>query len=184
MIENIVLSKDNILNKYSNLEYIYKDAIEVIYGKQKSNLFTIYNFDNVGNDIIDSYCRSKNDKDNNTKCALRKKTGVYLFIDKDEIVYIGVGGTGKTDDILKRIDAEVRVYDKTNNSNATLSKNISDVDSLLLNKDVTYKDSLDKIKTLKLLVISIGNMSKQKNKLISKSLEQVLIALFNSRYNK
>ncbi len=76
MIENIIISKDAILNKYSNLDYIYKDAIEVIYGKQKSDLFKIYNFDNVENDIIGLYCRSKNNKDNNIKCELRNKTGV------------------------------------------------------------------------------------------------------------
>lgn len=178
MIDNQLISKKNILEQYNTLDLLYKDAINIIYGDNGQIINSII-FKNITDEIINIRCSSKNN--NLQKCSLKEKTGVYIFILKNKPIYIGVAGTGNSDDLKVRINAEVRTF--PTNNNATLSKNIQDIDKLLLSKKITEEDSLNLIKSSTLLVLNIGNMTEE-NKLKSKSLETVLIALFKPTYNK
>jgi hypothetical protein len=177
MIHNQLISKKNILEQYHTLDLLYKDAINILYG-EKGKIIKEVIFTDITNEIINIRCNLKNN--NLKKCSLKEKTGVYIFILKNKPIYIGVAGTGNSDDLKTRVNAEVRTF--PTNNNATLSKNIQDIDKLL-SKEITEEDSLKLIKSSTLLVLNIGNMTEE-NKLKSKSLETVLIALFKPIYNK
>ena len=178
MIANQVISKENILAQYTSLDLLYIDAINIIYG-DKGTIISSLKFSDIKNEIINIKCSSKNI--DLQKCSLKEKTGVYIFILNKKPIYIGVGGTGNKDDLKTRINAEVRTF--PTNNNATLSKNIQDINKLLLQKETTEQDSLTTIENSTLLVLNIGNMTVE-NKVKSKSLETVLIALFKPIYNK
>ena len=175
------LSKDDILTKYENLDVLFKEAIEIVYGKEQSKLITIYKMDNIEEDIIKSHCGKKEDK-YKAICKLKDRTGVYVFRKDNEIMYIGVGGTGKEWGLIGRIKAEVREY-SNKNSNATLSKNIQDIDCLLENIKISSNDSKEKIKTFSLLVLDLGDITED-NQNNSKALEMVLISLLRPKYNR
>ena len=178
MIHNQLISKENILQQYSELNSLYKDAINIIYGDDARIINRVL-FKNIEKEIINLRCSQSNNS--LQKCMLKNKTGVYIFILNNKPIYIGVAGTGNSDDLRDRINAEVRTF--PSNNNATLSKNIQDIDKLLFGKEITEQDSLDLIKNSILLVLNIGNMTEE-NKVKSKSLETVLIALFKPIYNK
>lgn len=153
----------------------------MIYGEQCNSIECII-FDDIEKEIIEIDCRKKELGEENC-CRLKNKTGVYIFVENTIPIYIGVGGTGKKDDLRTRIKAETRSY-STSNNNATLSKNIQEIDSLLMNTKVTEVDSMNKIKGCKVMVLVVGDMSDDSNKDKSIALESVLIALFNTKYNK
>ena len=181
MIANeIKISKEIILNKYSNLCSFFISSINALYEETDSSVSCV-EFNDINEEIIKLNCRSNEEKKSKF-CKLRGKTGVYIFIENEIPVYIGVGGIGKNDDLINRINAETRSYPTSNN--ATLSKNIQDIDKLLLNTHISENDSLDKIKRFKLKVLVVGDKDIDSNKDKSMALESVLIALYNAKYNK
>lgn len=174
------INVDLLLKKYDQLDDFFRLAMTVICTNQDDiNVLDLINNDSNNNlTLIDN---------------LNDKVGVYLFIgEDDEIKYIGKGGTSlknkkNTKDLRFRISQELGEY--TKNAHNTLSKNIIDIDSILLNKTVTSKDSIDTIKKMKLRVYCAGDrvINNEVNvDLIKKveALEMVLISLLSSKYNK
>ncbi len=182
------IKKDDILKKYNSINNFYMDCLLTLYGEPKKNI-TLYPYSPFN--II------KPKGDNNYSCldALEGKTGVYIFIDNKRFpVYIGIGGKKLDGQNLKtRVSQELNVYVEkgstqttiyAKNSGATLSKNIQEIDSLLLNTSILPDNSMKTIKSLYLLVIPVGSISNQTDVTTSKCLETILIALFHPKYNK
>lgn len=77
------------------------------------------------------------------------KKGIYLVCDdKDEIVYIGQGGTSRSTELKKRILQELRNFKKTDkgNNGGTLSKNIQSKDDVEFKNDSEFKEYINKWK--------------------------------------
>jgi hypothetical protein len=185
VLPTIKISKDNILKKYFQMDDFFKSCINALYGDSEKPEIKRYLPKNIINDV---------GKDNDLSCLneLSTKTGVYLFLEDQIPVYIGIGGEkAEGQDLKTRINQELRAYAKkgvktkySKDSGATLSKKIQKIDLLLLNKKISPDVSVEKIKTFKLLVICCGDVSKEKDVLKSRDLETVLIALFHPKYNK
>lgn len=132
-----VINIDLLLEKYEQLDVFFRSAMTDIFADQDDISVSELINDNGNNDLtlID---------------YLTGKVGVYLFIGEDnEIKYIGKGGTSlqnnkNTKDLRYRISQELCEYIKNNQN--TLSKNIINIDSILLNKTVTSKESVEFIK--------------------------------------
>ena len=183
MIDEIVINKTEILTTYQNMDSLIKKAIEILYSDNWDNYNPFENiiiFENVEESLINKDCRKKIDKESN-KCELSGKTGVYVFINENLPIYIGLGGIGKNDNLRTRLNAEVKTT--ATHNNATLSKNIQDIDAVLLNREISAEESLNKIKNSKIIVFVVGDMTDE-NKDKTKMLEMALIALFKPRYNK
>lgn len=179
-ITDRIIPKKSILDKYSKMDAFYKSCIDDLYGNSKELEIKCYLPKNIINDA---------GKNNNLSCfnELETKTGVYLFLENQTPVYIGIGGEKVAGQDLKtRIGQELRAYAKkevetkySKDSGATLSKNIQEIDL-----NISPDDSVEKIKTFKLLAICCGNVSEKEDVLKARALETVLIALFRPKYNK
>lgn len=192
MLKNrILISKDEILTKYINLNEKVKFIIEKLYDdsidEHELKLFNITIkkirlSDMIKLNIQNSYKNLE---------FVQKKTGVYLFLDKDENpVYIGFGGRGEKQDLKERI---IKHFSK-NKSVSKLITNIKEIENYLNNtnlEDTEFKNILLDY-TPFLIVIDCGDMYKNKismeknedNVKFAQALEVILIALFNSKYNK
>lgn len=192
MLKNrILISKDEILTKYINLNEKVKFIIEKLYDdsidEHELKLFNITIkkirlSDMIKLNIQNSYKNLE---------FVKKKTGVYLFLDKDENpVYIGFGGRGKKEDLKERI----KKHFSGNESVSKLITNIKEIENYLNNtnlEDTEFKNILLDY-TPFLIVIDCGDMYKNKismeknedNVKFAQALEVILIALFNSKYNK
>ena len=189
--KQIVISESEILNKYSNLNEKVKFIIEKLYDdsidEHELKLFNITIkkirlSDMIKLNIQNSYKNLE---------FVQKKTGVYLFLDKDENpVYIGFGGRGKKQDLKERI----KKHFSGNESVSKLITNIKEIENYLNNtnlEDTEFKNILLDY-TPFLIVIDCGDMYKNKismeknedNVKFAQALEVILIALFNSKYNK
>lgn len=192
MLKNrILISKDEILTKYINLNEKVKFIIEKLYDdsidEHELKLFNITIkkirlSDMIKLNIQNSYKNLE---------FVQKKTGVYLFLDKDENpVYIGFGGRGKKEDLKERI----KKHFSGNESVSKLITNIKEIENYLNNtnlENTEFKNILLDY-TPFLIVIDCGDMYKNKismeknedNVKFAQALEVILIALFNSKYNK
>lgn len=192
MLKNrILISKDEILTKYINLNEKVKFIIEKLYDdsidEHELKLFNITIkkirlSDMIKLNIQNSYKNLE---------FVQKKTGVYLFLDKDENpVYIGFGGRGKKQDLKERI----KKHFSGNESVSKLITNIKEIENYLNNtnlENTEFKNILLDY-TPFLIVIDCGNMYKDKismeknedNVKFAQALEVILISLFNSKYNK
>ncbi len=117
----------------------------------------------------------------------KEKTGVYIFLDNDNIpVYVGVAGkVGGDHDIKQRLQKQFNC----DNTNATLSINIEEIESILQSIQINCPKKKDKKELIlkyasKLLVIEVGDISSADEVQKAQSLEILLIALFNAKYNK
>ncbi len=110
------------------------------------------------------------------------KTGIYIFFNKDNVpVYIGVGGekNGKQD-LKKRLTQH---FPDTSH----LAKNIRETEKVLgYEKQVEHLTSKEIMLKYapKFLIVIIGNLVEPHNCQKSQKLEKILIALWNSRYNR
>ncbi|EDM65928.1 hypothetical protein PE36_08001 [Moritella sp. PE36] len=180
MLKKIEINIDLLMGKYEQLDIFFRSAIEELFAEQ--------------NDIsVSELIKDDGDNDLTLIDCLKDKVGVYLFIGVDnEIKYIGKGGTSRqnkkgTKGLRYRISQELCEYKK--NPQNTLSKNIIDIDSILLNKTVTSNESIESIKKMKLRVFCAGERVKNDEVNISliekvESLEMILISLLPSKYNK
>ena len=116
------------------------------------------------------------------------KSGVYIFLDEDNIpVYIGVAGKiGGMHSIKDRLGVQL----KCDLSNATLIKNILSVNVLLQDTKHQENTTNNEFKKLilefspRFIVISLGNVTHDSSVKNANVIEQSLIAIFNSKYNK
>ncbi len=181
--DNIILSKDSILNRYQNLDVYFRDCLEALYGKDN------------GVDIKCFLpCNIINNTGKNSALALNSligKAGIYIFLDQDLVpVYIGKGGTSSsTADDAKDLKFRINQQLGGGNRHNTLSNNIIEIESLLSNNTITEDESIEYIKSFSLLVISSGDRRKngslfQDSIDNANTLETILIALFHPKYNK
>ncbi len=119
----------------------------------------------------------------------KSKLGLYIFKDDGLIVYIGKGGTGRTEtstsDLKDRIGEELREHkDVGGNDSQTLSKNIKSENR------ISGVDSVEIIQRFTLAVIPMGDRFNEHGKLniklmrTAEILELALISQFNPKYNK
>ncbi|MCK5538961.1 MAG: hypothetical protein KAI79_19210 [Bacteroidales bacterium] len=176
--QKITISKDEILKKYDNLDTYFRNVIKALYGESNNVNIQCFN----SKDIINL------NKKNTIKMLspYKNKTGVYIFLDDNDIpVYIGVAGkVGGCHSIKNRLQKQFNC----DSTNGTLSKNIYDIETLIGNILIN-SNQIDKKKLIlkyapKLLVIEVGDLINPDDINISLALEQVLISLFNSKYNK
>lgn len=189
--KQILISKDEILKKYNYFDLRVKDIIEKLYDdsidEHELKLFNITIkkirlSDMIKLNIQNSYKNLE---------FVKKKTGVYLFLDKDENpVYIGFSGRGEKQDLKERI---IKHFSK-NKSVSKLITNIKEIENYLNNinlENTEFKEILLNYTSF-LIVIDCGNMYKNEtfkeknedNVKFAQALEVILIALFNSKYNK
>jgi len=187
MNNNYSISKESILSKYKKMDKFLKDSIHALYGEDneiKINCFLPCNI--IGRSGSNSY---------SCFISLKKKTGIYLFLNNDDApVYIGIGGEKVNGQDLKtRLQQEINVYVQKNsslstiyakNTGATLSKNIQEIDTVLENKKVLPDNSIEKIKTFSILTVIAGDINNKEDVIRARALEMVLIALFHPKYNK
>lgn len=189
--KQILISKDEIFKKYNYIDLRVKNIIEKLYDdsidEHELKLFNITIkkirlSDMIELNIQNSYKNLE---------FVKKKTGVYLFLDKNENpVYIGFGGRGEKQDLKERI---IKHFSK-NKSVSKLITNIKEIENYLNNtnlEDTEFKNILLDYTSF-LIVIDCGDMYKNKismeknedNVKFAQALEVILIALFNSKYNK
>lgn len=125
------------------------------------------------------FCSVKNYSQ--VKKNLYKKTGVYLFIDKDgNPVYIGVGGKSTERGLVSRITQELKKHGTGGqgyDTGATLSKNIKEIEQI----DENEAEKI--IKNLNLTILIVGSNSNLRNRRIAQVIERMLIAACNPKYN-
>jgi len=184
IIETISISKDEILEKYSQMNQYFIDCIRALYGECVQGVdikcFLPCNIINKNGENFLSILD-----------CLKGKAGVYIFMNNDSVpVYIGKGGTSssinkKAKDLKFRIGQELGSGNKHN----TLSNNIITIDSMLSNNTITESESIEHIKCFSLIVISSGDRIND-GSLVQDSidrannLETILISLFHPKYNK
>lgn len=168
--EIISISKEEILEKYCEMDDYYKNIIKALYGEKLDR----YDLDFTINEYKAGFTI---DDLNNEK----GKVGCYIFIEDMVPVYIGVGGIGTKKDLKNRVRQELKSSEK--DTGATLSRNIQKIDALLEDEEVTPENSVDKINTFDLVTITVGELNSNfvEN---AKKLEAILIALFHPKYNK
>lgn len=186
-MNDIHISKDSILQEYSNMDVFFKSAIESLYSGISSEVVEVLEVRAI--DLIND--NGINNLEHIDDC--QGKTGVYVFLGEDNLPkYIGKGGTSNSNDIVAkdlryRISQELCQF-RVNNQN-TLSKNIIEVESLLHSKKISPADSIEIIKNFKVRILIagerlvLGNPNKTMIKKVE-ALELILIALLPSRYNK
>ena len=166
------------MKEYNNLDNLFKNVIKTLYGQESPMEFKKVLSTNIININGENNLKSLNEFDGST--------GVYIFLNKNHIpVYIGVAGKqGSTHSLKDRLQKQFNCHE----SNATLAKNIVDIESLLQNKSIPNSSVKDRKKLISeyaptLIIIDMGtlNNSNVKNSL---ALEQILISIFNSKYNK
>jgi len=164
-IETKIISKESILNTYSEMDVFFKKIIEFLYTGKNSNELTINQIS------VNDYKKEKS-----FLSSWDSNSGVYIFIENRFPVYIGKAGTGTSEkySFLKRIDQE------TSHTDQTLPKNVMKIDNLLENNNLNIDDAINKIKQFNLIFIKTEEKG---NKTKCKALEAVLIALFHPKYN-
>jgi hypothetical protein len=178
-----VVDINSLLSEYTQLDSFFRSAIIKIFSEENDTVDI-----NVSEMINDNGTNHLKMIDN-----LNEKVGLYFFIgDDNKIKYIGKGGTSRSSakdakGLRYRISQEICEY-KGNNQN-TLSKNIIDIDSVLLNKNMSSSESINVIKAMKLRVFDAGYRIENEKVNIDliervESLEMILISLLPSRYNK
>lgn len=189
--KQIVISKDEILNKHKYFDLRVKNIIEKLYDDSIDE--HELKFFNIRIKKIELSDMIKLSIQNSYKSLefLKKKTGVYLFLDKDENpVYVGFSGRGEKQDLKEKI---IKHFSK-NKSVSKLISNIKEIENYLNNinlGDTEFKEILLNY-TPFLIVIDCGNMYKnetsmeknENNVKFARALEVILISLFNSKYNK
>ncbi len=182
--ENINISKNDILNKYKKFDKYFRDCLDALYGEKNNITINCYLPCNIIN---------KQKYKLEILKLLEDKTGVYIFIDNENIpVYIGIGGQKQNKQDLKtRVSQELRAYvtkgkttSYSKDTGATLSKNIQEIESILQNQKITPDNSIELIKSFSLLTITVGEVTIKSDVLKSRALETILIALFHPKYNK
>lgn len=160
-----IISKEEILNSYSEMDVFYKNIIESLYTGKINNKLTIKQIS------VKDYQKSKS-----SLSSWDSNAGIYIFMENRFPVYIGKAGTGASEKhtYLKRINQEI------NHKNQTLPKKVMKVDNLLENNNISINDAIVKIKQFNLIFIKTGNKG---DLLKAAALEAVLIALFHPKYN-
>jgi hypothetical protein len=180
MIENqIIISKDEILSKYSNLNKKVVDIIKILYSIDEYN--KKYELIDDGN--IKEY-KIHNDflinaKNNEELTKYKNKTGVYIFLKDNIPVYIGFSG---------QIDKEQSLYErivtKHFSSNDGFVKKIKKVERYL-NQNISLSDNRHQLIlefTSSIIVIDCGEKIDDNVK-FAQVLEVILISLLYSKYN-
>jgi hypothetical protein len=177
-----IISKDEILNSYSEIDSLYKSMIEYLYTGSNNNGLTVKNISVSDYRINNSSLSEWNDY-----------SGVYIFMKDRFPVYIGKAGTASMN-FLERINQELACYGpdsnnqnkKKNNCN-TLSRKIQTID-LLLNSSLHINNqsdlgdySLTTINSFYLIFVKSGEKGDNDS---ATALEAVLVALFHPKYNK
>lgn len=181
MIKNqIIISKYEILTKYNNLNEKVKAIIEKLYKIDN------YNEENKLTDSVNIKVFRIDEnfiinlRNNNELEVYKNKTGVYIFLKNNIPVYIGFSGQKD-----KKQSLYERIVNKQLSSNDNLVKNIRKIEKYL-NPDVSLSKDRKKLileYTSSLIVIDCGVKEDNYVK-FAQSLEVILIALFNSKYNK
>lgn len=181
--DQIIISKDEILTKYRNLDKKVKNIIQKLYTIDKYDKeYQVENFDMRIKKVKIENIINENGKNSYKKYLdfIKEKTGVYVFLDKNnKPLYIGFGG---------QIDKEQSLYERISSkqlsSNDTLIKNINEKENCGsdTSKSCERKKLLLKY-TSSLIIIDCG-IQIEENVRFAQSLEVILIALFNSKYNK
>lgn len=118
-----------------------------------------------------------------SKCLdeINGKIGIYIFMDNERnFVYIGVGGLGKKDSLKTRVNKEHKVYGENRDKSGTLSRNIQTV------LGIKPHESMEVIKTLSVLTITLGKISDEDNwkiKNLVQLLERFLIYYYKPKFN-
>lgn len=180
MIANkIIISKDEILNKYSNLDAKVKVIIEKLYEiKEFNKEYTLLINVNIKAFKVDESFLD-NIKSNNELKKYENKTGVYIFLKDNIPVYIGFSGQKDKEQSLYG-----RIVNKQLSTNDNLVKKIKKIEKLL-NPNLTLLEDRKKLVleyTSSLIVIDFGKQETNNIK-FAQALEVILIALFNSKYN-
>ena len=180
LAEKITISKYKILTKYSKLDEKVKTIIEKLYGIEEFNKeYQLSSNLNIKAFKIDKIFLD-NIKSNNELKKYENKTGVYIFLKDNTPVYIGF--SGKED---KGQSLYGRIVNKQLSTNDTLVTNIKDIETLL-NPNLPLLEDRKKLildYTSSLIVIDCGKKELDNVK-FAQALEVILIALFNSKYNK
>jgi len=179
--KKIIISKEQILEKYLNLDDYFKSVIATLYGEETTLTVKMKCFE------CKNIVNKEGDNDIKILEEYQNKTGVYIFLDNDNIpVYIGLAGkVGGSHDIKQRLQKQFNC----NGTNSTLYKNIEEIENILQNSSVPSESMADKKELIlefapKLLVIEVGELNINGDVLRAQSLETLLISLFNSKYNK
>lgn len=180
MISDIEINLAKILKDNINLPNSIKIIIESLYSKSINGNIEIFNSCDMIN--IESE-KSRNNL--NILDDYKNNTGVYIFLNNDLPVYIGVAGNNvKSNHSIKdRVGVHLKCDD-----NATLPNNIYTIETLLGN-DVINLTKINRKNLIltyapKLIIINIGLLHNEQDIKKSNDLEQLLISLFNSKYNK
>ena len=211
LAEKITISKYKILTKYSKLDEKVKTIIEKLYGIEEFNKeYQLSSNLNIKAFKIDKIFLD-NIKSNNELKKYENKTGVYIFLKDNIPVYIGFSGKEDKGQSLygrivnKQLSTKVslvdsclftilpykgqslygRIVNKQLSTNDTLVTNIKDIETLL-NPNLPLLEDRKKLildYTSSLIVIDCGKKELDNVK-FAQALEVILIALFNSKYNK
>lgn len=182
--EQIIISKDEILTKYRNLDKKVKNIIQILYTiAEYAKEYQVENFDMRIKKVKIENIINENSKNSYKKYLdfVKEETGVYIFLDKNKKpAYIGFGGQ-----VDKGQSLYERITSKQLSSNDTLIKNINEKEKCNLDiSKLSYKRKELLLKyTSSLIIIDCGTQIEE-NVRFSQSLEVILIALFNPKYNK
>lgn len=150
MIKNqIIISKNEILAKYSNLDTKIKSVIEKLYEvdtyNEKNDLTDNVNIKLLK--ITDEFL--KNSRNNDKLKEYENKTGVYIFMKDGIPLYIGFSGS-RSQDLKKRIENQFSAKD---NSNSNLVYKIikveENLDYVSLKNNINDIDEINKILQLR-----------------------------------
>ncbi|MBO4700036.1 hypothetical protein J5690_10620 [bacterium] len=172
--EIISISKEEILEKYQDMDKDFSNIIEKLYAGD----YASFEMNNIIKEHKNDYSKLK---------YLKGKTGCYMFLCDDGIpIYIGIGGKEVGGcDLYERITQQCGGVSDTG---ANLSKNIQDIDRLFVKKEkkkeITPEYSTNKKKTFYLIPIVVGDVTEEEDVEKAKALETILIALFHPKYNK
>jgi hypothetical protein len=182
--EQIIISKNEILTKYRNLDKKVKNIIQILYTiAEYDKEYQVENFDiRIKKVKIENIINENSNNFLQELYFVNLRTGVYIFLDEYNIpIYIGFGGRGESNSLKTRISDQLR----GNETSTTLVKNIRELEKYL-NPNISLSNDVKKLLlkyTSSLIVIDCGTQI-EKNVRFAQSLEVILIALFNSKYNK
>lgn len=182
-VEQITIPKKHILNKYKNLDEKVKNIIQQLYTIDKyDEEYQVRNFDMKTKKVKIENIINENGQNSYKKYLnfIKEKTGVYIFLDKNnKPVYIGFGG---------QVDKEQSLYERIRSkqlsSNDTLIKNINEKESCDLDTSKSWERKKFLLKNISSLIIIDCGTQIEENVRFAQSLEIILIALFNPKYNK
>lgn len=167
MLKNqILISKDEILNKYSNLNEKVKFIIEKLYEIDKyQEEYKVANEINIKT-IVNKELLEE------SKSFLKDyidKTGVYIFLKDATPVYIGFGGSGTTQDLKGRIENQLSARD---NNYSNLVYNIINIEEKLDNEGL--KNNIPEIEDINItLRLRKEHNKKSKNERISQQAPEI-----------